>query len=64
MNVPFTLSHPFRDQVTTADAEKRAVRFRRNRLGQVGFPCPRRAIQKDPFPRLSLALEQMRELYG
>src|SRR6478609_7188078 len=63
-NVPFTFTHPFADQVGTADTEKGTVRLCRYSLGEVTFTRSWRTVQQDTLPRLSLALEQTGELDG
>lgn len=63
-NVPFTLSHPFTDQVTTAHAEESAVCFGSHGLCEITLTSTRGTVEKDTFPRLSLAGEQMREFDG
>jgi hypothetical protein len=63
-DIPFTLTHPLADQVTTADTEESAVGLGGNGFGEVGFTSSRRAVEQNTLPRLTLASEQVGELDG
>ena len=62
--LPFALTHPLGDKITTTDTEKCAVRFGCDRFSQVGFASSRWSVEQDTFPGLPLAHEQVRELDG
>jgi hypothetical protein len=44
-DVPFTLTHPLADQVTTADTEESAVGLGGNGFGKVRFTSSRRTVE-------------------
>jgi hypothetical protein len=64
MHLPFTLAHPFRNQVTTADTEECAVCFRCHGFGKIRLSCTGGTVKQDTLPGLALASEQVRELDG
>lgn len=62
LDSPLGLSHPFTDQITRTDAEKRTLGLGSHGLCQETLPRPWRSVQQDPLPRRSFAREQLRKL--
>jgi len=64
VSVPLRITLPFANQITRADAEERALRLRRHRLGEVALPRPRWAVEQNASPGRALSREQMGKLDG
>lgn len=60
--VPLRIALPFANQITRADTEERALRFRRHRLGEITLPRTWGPVKQDASPRRALACEQMGKL--
>ena len=63
-DVPFTLTHPLADQVTTADTEESAVGLGGNGFGKIGFTSSGGSVEQDTLPGLALSGKQVGELDG
>jgi len=63
-DVPFTLTHPLADQITTAHTEESAVGLGGNGFGKVRFTSSGGSVEQDTLPRLTLAGKQVRKLDG
>lgn len=58
---PLRLSHPLTDQITTTDAEERALRLGRHGFGEETLSRSRRTVEQDPLPGSPFPSEEVRE---
>jgi hypothetical protein len=63
-HIPFGLSHPLANQITTTNTEKRTLRLCRNSLRQETLTRPRRSVEQDPAPRGPFPREEVGEFDG
>jgi hypothetical protein len=62
--IPFTLTHPLADQVTTADTEESAVGFGGNGFGKIRFTSSGGSVEQNTLPGLAFSGKQVGELDG